>query len=55
MYLPLNFAETLKLLLKNKVYRTSLVVQWLGIHLSMQGTWIGSLAWELRLHVSQGK
>ena len=26
--------------------RTSLVVQWLGIHLPMQGTWVWSLVWE---------
>ena len=26
--------------------RTSLVVQWLRIHLSMQGTWVQSLVWE---------
>ena len=27
-------------------YRTSLVVQWLGIHLPMQGTWVLSLVRE---------
>ena len=26
--------------------RTSLVVQWLSIHLPMQGTWVQSLVWE---------
>ena len=27
-------------------YLSSLVVQWLRIHLPMQGTWVGSLVWE---------
>ena len=26
--------------------KTSLVVQWVGIHLPMQGTWVRSLGWE---------
>ena len=31
----------------DKIYLgTSLVTQWLRIHLSMQGTWVRSLAWE---------
>ena len=28
------------------VSRVSLAVQWLGIHLAMQGTWVRSLIWE---------
>ena len=28
------------------LYGTSLVVQWLGIYLPMQGTWVRSLLWE---------
>ena len=37
---------------KDKVVRTSLVVQWLRIHLPMQG--IRSLVRELRSHVPRG-
>ena len=33
----------------------SLVVQWLRICLSMQGTWVRSLVWELRSHMPQSK
>ena len=33
---------------------TSLVVQWLGICLPMQGTWVRSLVKELRPHMPQG-
>ena len=33
---------------------TSLVVQWLRIHLPMQGTWVRSLIGELRSHMPQG-
>ena len=33
---------------------TSLVVQWLRIHLAMQGSWIQSLAEELRSHMLPG-
>ena len=33
---------------------TSLVVQWLGIRLAMQGTWVQSLVEELRSHMLQG-
>ena len=28
------------------IFRTSLVVQWLGVHLSMQETWVQALVWE---------
>ena len=43
-------------LLKNsycqkEILGTSSVVQWLRIHLPMQGTWVWSLAWELRYHI----
>ena len=34
--------------------RTSLVVQWLRIHLAMQGTRVQFLVGELRSHMSQG-
>ena len=33
---------------------TSLMVQWLRIHLAIQGTRVWSLVWELRSHMSQG-
>ena len=33
---------------------TSLVVQWLRIHLPMQGTWVRSLVGELRSHMPWG-
>ena len=33
---------------------TSLVVQWLRIHLPMQGTQVRSLVRELRFHMLQG-
>ena len=33
---------------------TSLVVQWLRIHLPMQGTWVQSLVEELRSHMPRG-
>lgn len=32
---------------------TSPVAQWLRIHLPIQGTWVRSLAWELRSHMLQ--
>ena len=45
-----NFKVTFffsSLLCYNKiVFRTSLVVQWLRIHLPGQGTWVWSLVWE---------
>ena len=28
------------------IYMTSLVVQWLRIHLPMQGAWVQTLVWE---------
>ena len=31
---------------KNKALGTSLVAQWLRIHLPMQGTWVRALVWE---------
>ena len=34
---------------------TFLVVQWLRIHLAMQGTWVRSLVRELRSHVTRNK
>ena len=34
---------TLKKVNKTKLYRTSLVAQWMGIHLPGQGTWVQSL------------
>ena len=34
-----------------KYWGTSLVVQWLRIHLPKQGMWVGSLIWELRSHM----
>ena len=33
---------------------TSLVVQWSGIHLALQGTRVQSLVEELRSHILQG-
>ena len=35
-----------KILIKNKQLQTSLVIQWIGIHLPMQGTWVLSLVQE---------
>ena len=32
--------------LKMVLIRTSLVAQWLRIHLPMQGTWVRALVWE---------
>ena len=37
--------------LKIDYRRTSLVVQWLRLHLVMQGKWVRSLVWQLRSHV----
>ena len=37
---------SLVLLLKRELSRTSLVVQWIKIHLPIQGTWVGSLVQE---------
>ena len=34
---------------------TSLAVQWLELHLPMQGVWIQSLARELRSHIPHGQ
>ena len=47
-----NFSECDKSL-KNINYRTSLVFQWLGIHLAMQRTVVQSLVGELSSHMSQ--
>ena len=41
--------------IKNKNSGTSLVVQWLRLHLPMQRVWAGSLVRELRSHVSQNR
>ena len=38
---------------KKKRRGTSLVVQWLRIHLPMQGTWVPSFVWELESHMLQ--
>ena len=40
--------------LENRGNRASLVVQWLRIHLPMQGKWVPSLVGELSSHVLQG-
>ena len=40
--------------LKSGSAGTSLVVQWLRIHLPMQGTQVQSLVWELRSHMPRG-
>ena len=45
-----NFSECDKSL-KNINYRTSLVFQWLGIHLAMQRTLVQSLVGELSFHM----
>jgi hypothetical protein len=42
------------LLFKNVVVGTSLVVQWLRIHLPMQGKQVQSLVRELGSHMSRG-
>ena len=34
-------------ILIKKIIRTSLVAQWIRIHLPMQGTWVPSLIWEI--------
>ena len=34
---------------------TSLVIQWLRFRLPMQGTWVQSLVWVLRSHISCGQ
>ena len=36
-------------------YGISLVVQWLRLHLSMQGVWVQSLVRELRSHMTHGQ
>ena len=48
VYLPLA------LLSKNEQNRDFPVVQWLRLHLTMQGVWIQSLVWELKFHMPQG-
>ena len=55
MYLPLNFAETLKLLLKNKVHWDFTGGPVAGNPPANAGDVEWTLAWELRLHTSQGK
>ena len=37
--------------LEEAIGGTSLVVQWLRIHLAIQGAWVPSLVRELRLHM----
>ena len=39
---------------KESELRTSLVAQWLRIHLPMQGKWVPSLVQELESHMPQG-
>ena len=38
-----------------KWFGTSLVAQWLGLHLPMQGVWVWSLVEELRSHMPHGQ
>ena len=45
LYLPLNYAVNLKLMLKKKSW-ASLVAQWLRICLLMQETRVRALVWE---------
>ena len=40
---------------KMQELETSLVVQWLRLHLSVQGVWVWSLVGELRPHMPQGQ
>ena len=42
-------------LLKDKECGTSLVVQWLRPHFSMQGVWVWSLGGELSSHMPHGQ
>ena len=44
----------LSVILKINKTGTSLVVQWLRIHLPTQGMWVQSLVSELRLHMPRG-
>ena len=41
-----DWIETFTLCSKSKRSVTSRVVQWMGIHLPKQGTWVQSLGWE---------
>ena len=40
---------------KDQSFRTSLAVQWLRLHLPMQGVRVRSLVGELRSHMSRGQ
>ena len=40
-----------RILIQKSLFGTSLVVQWLRIHLAIHGTWVQSLARELRSHM----
>ena len=42
-------------MLKCPCVGTSLVVQWLRLHLSMQGTWVRFLIREIRFHMPGGR
>ena len=51
---PMELTICRRLRHHNKSCGTSLVIQWLRIHLSMQGMCIGSLVGELRPHILAG-
>ena len=40
---------------RKQTYGTSLVVQWLGLHLPMQGVWVQFLVRELRSQMLHGQ
>ena len=46
IYYTLLFLQKFQIFKIKTFYRTSLVVQWLRIHLPMQGTWVRALAQE---------
>ena len=52
--ISLTLSNVFHMLLLKWIVGTSLVFQWLRIHLPMQGTWVRSLVGELRSHMLQG-
>ena len=50
-----NYTSIQLLFLKIKTYRTSLEVQWLGIHLPMQGTQVRPLVQEDPIYLGAAK
>ena len=50
-----SFSFCSTIFIKSLLHGTSLAVQWLRLHLPMQGVWVQSLVTELRSHMPPGQ